>query len=216
QWMARAWPSSPSLKLPTAQALPAVEAATANRVLPLGPGLGLRTRCHAEPVQRSIRVSPAEPAPVKPPTASTVPAESAARPVRKLSMPTPPPGARERVQVLPFQCRISVLLVPPLTVAPAAQAFVTDVAATANSSLRVPGLRPGTRAHRAPFQRRISVRNVIPLVISPTAQALFAEVAVTAASTSLSDGSPGSGLVTRLHVLPFQCRIRVRLRVPSK
>ena len=43
QWMARAWPTMVVLNLPTAQALLAEVAATADRRLLLPPGLGLAT-----------------------------------------------------------------------------------------------------------------------------------------------------------------------------
>src|SRR5690348_12038140 len=45
----------------------------------------------------------------------------------------------------------------------------------------------------------------------PTAQALLVEVAATA-NRSLVE--PGAGLGTRAHLVPFQCRIRVRWAVP--
>src|SRR5579871_6732732 len=75
-------------------------------------------------------------------------------------------------QVRPFQCRISVCVLPPLTRVPAAQALPAEVAATAFSRFRAPGEGLAALAHRRPFQRRISVLMTPLLVNRPTAHAL--------------------------------------------
>src|SRR5262249_19070459 len=77
---------------------------------------------------------------------------------------------------------------------------------------RVRGLRGGGWAGVAPGQQqwRARVRKVLRLVRMPTAQALAGEVAATLNSW-LARGL-GLGLVTLVHVVPFQCRMSVLSR----
>src|SRR5215470_9463371 len=76
QWMARAWPTTVVLNLPTAQALLAGVASTADRLLTV-PGPGAGTCFQAVPFQR-----------------------------RRALIPGPGAGLATRAHVLPFQCRI--------------------------------------------------------------------------------------------------------------
>src|SRR5437773_1708165 len=109
QWMARAWPTMVVLNLPTAQALVAEVAATADREV-MVPGLGADTCFQAVPFQRRIR--PWSPRLVPNlPTAQALLAEVAVTPVRLLKVAGL--GLGTCAHVVPFQCRISVLLPPP-------------------------------------------------------------------------------------------------------
>src|SRR5258708_39300045 len=93
---------------------------------------------------------------------------------------------------------------------PTAQALLADQARTAFSWLLVPGLGLATRVHLVPFQRRMRVLVPAgPLVELPTAHALPADVTATPLRELSCAGPPGLGLATRVHLAPFQCRMRV-------
>src|ERR1700733_8387489 len=68
------------------------------------------------------------------------------------------------VQVVPFQCSISVLASLPL---PNAQALSAETAVTPSSS-PITGPRPGACVQVVPFYRRISVLTQMLLVYHPT------------------------------------------------
>jgi hypothetical protein len=80
---------------------------------------------------------------------------------------------------VPFQC----CRIDPFSSAPAAQALLAEVAATAVSTLLGAGLGLATCCHAVPFQRTIRVVVVAmgpkQWPAQPTAQALLAEVAAT-------------------------------------
>src|ERR1051326_7092760 len=163
--MASVWSVVPSLKIPTAQMLPAELEATANSSA-LIPGPGLGTRVQWEPSQCRIKVSSLVmalafllgPLGVVLPTAHVSLAEVPATPTRPLEAPDPPgSGVVARVQVLPFQCRARVWSTRPATETPTAQVSVLDVPLTAKSSSSVPGLGLATCAHLRPFQCRARV-----------------------------------------------------------
>jgi hypothetical protein len=108
-------------------------------------------------------------------------------------------------QALPFQCSIRARL----RLSPTAHAFFAEVAATPPSSL---AMRFGLFwiLHLLPFQ--CSIRDRLPQ--EPTAHALVAEVAATPYSRldcGLRRAQRELGLGWTLHVLPFQCSIRVLL-----
>jgi hypothetical protein len=202
----RAWPWLVALKVsPTAQALRAESAATLDRLL--WSGLGLGTRFHALPFQ--CRISVLTPDPVLTlPTAQASLAEIAATPSRRLPAGL---GLGSCFQALPFHRSIRAR--DPL--APTAQALRTEMAATLLRLLLVgPGL--GTRFQVLPFQCTISVLELGKLPAEPTAQALPAEVAATparlpftvkpaaaldrdeAASAGLADAIPAIGAAAKI------------------
>jgi hypothetical protein len=109
-------------------------------------------------------------------------------------------GLGTRVQAVPFQCRIRVLVLP---MEPTAQALLAEVAAMADRTLWEGRFGAGTCLQAVPFQCRIKV---LLLPVEPIAQALLAEVAATLYRTALP---AGLGLATRFQAVPFQCRIRV-------
>ena len=155
---------------PTAQALPADVAATAERKLPAGPELS--TRFQEVPFHRRVRGLP----PVEP-TAQALLADVAATPERLLPAGA---GLGTCFHVLPFQTMISVLgLLVEQALQPTAQALLADVAATPERLLSAPGLRLGTCFHEVPFHRTMRVLVLVPLPVSPTAHALLADVAAT-------------------------------------
>src|SRR5580704_4405765 len=122
--------------LPIAQAVPAEVVVTPRRTAPC-PGLGLGTRVQVVPFQCRISVLVLVSQPTLPtaqalsaPAAATSAMEDAAvTPTRVWHVPRS--GLGVRVQVVPFQCRISVLLLLPLPAVPTAQALSAEVAATA-------------------------------------------------------------------------------------
>jgi hypothetical protein len=166
----RAWAWLVALKVsPTAQALRAESAATPDKLL--CDGLGLGTRFHALPFQCRISVLTPEWV-LMLPTAQASLAEVAATLSRRLPAG---PGLGTLVQALPFHRSIRAR--EPLT--PTVQALRAEIAATLLSLLpAAPGL--GTRFQAVPFQCTISVLGLEKLPAEPTAQALLAEVAVTA------------------------------------
>ena len=105
QWMARAWPTTVVLNLPTAQALPAEVAATPDRRLLLPPGLGLATFAHLEPFQRRMRVVSSVLVAEKP-TAQALLVEVAVTPLRRVLFPACAGGLGTCIHVVPFQCRM--------------------------------------------------------------------------------------------------------------
>jgi len=97
--------------VPSAQASAAEVAATADRPLPLDPGLGLGTFVQDVPFQCAIRVR-LTPVPLKyDPTAQALAVEVAATPDRPLPL-DPGLGLGTFVQDVPFQCAIRVRLTP--------------------------------------------------------------------------------------------------------
>src|SRR5436190_19545427 len=102
QWMARAWPTMVVLNLPTAQALVAEVAATADREV-MVPGLGAGTCFQAVPFQRRIR--PCSVVVVSEmPAAQTLAVEVAVTPVRRVLLPGAGGGAATLVGVLAVRC----------------------------------------------------------------------------------------------------------------
>src|SRR5262249_2786128 len=69
-----------------------------------------------------------------------------------------------------------------------------------------------TFSHSRPFQCSTRVRCAAPSVKLPTAQALVFEVTPTLCRTLVK---PGSGLCTRAHLVPFQCRMNDSMSVPD-
>src|SRR5215469_9435587 len=199
----------PSLRTPTAQALPARMEATAFRTVLIAPGgWGVATAVQLWPSQCRI--------PLTPSTAQALEAEGTAT-LRRLSAEPGLAGLGVAIpaHLVPFQCRARVWDRPPVEVLPTAHAFVAELASTANRGLVVPGCGLATRAHCRPFQCMISEVS-FPLVAPtlPTAHALLAEVAVTPNSSSLLPAPPGLGLAPCVQAVPFQCRIRVWSAVP--
>lgn len=138
------------------------------------------------------------------PTAQALRAEIAATPKRALCDGL---GLGTFFQLLPFQCRTSVLLPKPerLMVAPTAQTLVAEIASTACRALRA-GAGLDTCFHVLPFHRSIRALDLLPQpFVQPTAQALRAET--TATPLRLLFAGPGLGV--RFQELPFQCRISV-------
>ncbi len=79
----------------------------------------------------------------------------------KSSSSVPTVGLATWAHVWPFQCRVSVLSVLAVEVAPTAHASVDEVAATASSRAPVPGLGLVTGVQVPPPQCRISVFSVV-------------------------------------------------------
>src|SRR5438477_3261165 len=102
----------------------------------------------------------------------------------------------------------------PLKV-PTAHTLVGELAPTPFRSLLAPGLGLATCTHLVPFHRRIRVRfDAVPLAALPTAHALLAEVAATPLRRLSFPEPPWSGLATRFHPAPVQCRMSVWSAVP--
>src|SRR5579862_8504616 len=145
------------------------------------------------------------------PTAHALRAETVATP-----QSWPPGGPDTRVQVTPFQCKISESSME-LPLAPTAQALPAEVAATPSTMLTESAVltAPGgldTWVQVRPFQCKISGME-LPFVVacvSPTAQALPTDPADTAVSSA---AAPGLGLGTCAQVLPLKCTIRVLVHV---
>jgi hypothetical protein len=85
---------------------------------------------HRVPFQWRITTSP--PA-LSVPTAHAFFVEDAATPVRESQVAQKGLGLETRAQVLPFQCRISVLIAPLTSSSPTAQMLLAEVAATPKS-----------------------------------------------------------------------------------
>ena len=125
-----------------------------------------------------------------------------------LSPPAPGFGLETMLQLVPFQCSISVCSLPLVLESPTAHTSVGETAATARSSLDAPltlGLE--TTLQVVPFQCSISVCWPVPLLNCPTAQMSLVETAVTPFSPLSC--VPTLGLATTLQVVPFQCSMRV-------
>ena len=86
---------------------------------------------------------------------------------------------------------------------PTSQALLTEVAATADRKLTLPGLGADTCFQRVPFQRTMRLCSVVRLSDRPTARALVVEVAATPVRSS---PGPGLGLGTRAHLVPAYVR----------
>src|SRR6516164_405299 len=199
--------NGPSSWCPTAHTSLAETPATApSPLLPCGFGLGLGTTLQAVPSQCSITaVGCAENPPVGTPgpvpTAHTAAGDSAA------TVPTPPKrrcAAVFRVQLVPFQCRLTfsslVGLVArnPMAHTPAAESaeiapllMLTPAKAGLDTMLQLVPSQCSTRALAAP-------------PANPTAQALLVAGAVTPVS-ALPWGSLGLGVTAQL--VPSQCSI---------
>ena len=125
------------------------------------------------------------------PTAQISLAEITATAKSSLSF-VPTFGLLTILQLVPFQCSISVWRLVPLEEYPTAQTLCAEMAATAFSWIPLFGLE--TTCHCAPFQCSISGCERFPLTKVPTAQASCAETAATPLSSLKFD--PGLGLVT--------------------
>src|SRR5689334_15191790 len=128
--MARDWPTTLVLNLPTAQALLVEVAATADRKLTV-PGPGAGTCVQAVPAQRRMR--PCSVALLSDrPTARALVVEVAVTPLRRVLIPGPGFGTAALVHVLPFQCRARAwavslaLAAAPTMVKPTAQASLAE------------------------------------------------------------------------------------------
>src|SRR6516165_739351 len=200
----------PAPTLPTAQALVAETAATADRAA-RPPGVGLGTLVHLTPFHCAIRVVMAALAPTPftvPPTAQALVADKAATPAR---MPpgAPRPGLGVCAQALPCHPSINGPLNPlgvAQVVQPTAQALLAETAATPRrvSGLGNSGLGLATCFHAVPFHRKINVLVMGP--VKPTAHALPAESAATPARPA---PPAGLGLGTCFHAAPFHRKISV-------
>lgn len=135
------------------------------------------------------------------PTAQALLGEVAATSDRLL--PVPGLGLGTCDHVVPFQCRVSVSVLPqPLLVheKPTAQALLREVAVTPKRESPAPGSGCASCDHLVPFQWKIKVLKE-PCAF-PTAQTSLAVVAVTPKSPpNAADGS-----ATTDHLMPFQCR----------
>src|SRR6266700_1192408 len=137
QWMARAWPTTVVLNLPTAQALLVEVAVTPDRRLLFPPGAGgLGTCIHVVPFQCRMRAWAV--LLIEKPTAQALLAEVAATLARSLSFPGL--GLATCAHLRPSQCRMRVFSPRPLESSPTAQASLAEVAATPPRSLKAPGL----------------------------------------------------------------------------
>src|SRR2546427_599658 len=115
------------------------------------------------------------------PTAQTSLGETAVTPVMKLFPLVVGKGfgLGTTLQEVPFQCSVSVAVVPPT--APTAQASPGEIAATPRRSLRPePTLGLATTDHLVPFQCSVSVRSTDPTSWNPAAHASVLESAETA------------------------------------
>src|SRR5262249_41345593 len=135
--------------------------------------------------------------------------ETMAAPFSPLSVPGL--GLATTLQLVPFQCSISVCPAPAaLTKLPTAHTSVAETAAAAARLLKpVLALGLGTTLQLVPSQCSISVC-VALLALGwkpPTAHTSVPETAVTPFSSLFC--VPGLGLGTTLHVRPFQCSVRV-------
>jgi hypothetical protein len=201
------WPEQP-----TAQALLA-EVAVTPLSAPTRACAGLATRFHVLPFHCKITVCglvELRKQSAVQPTAQALCAETAATLLRELFCPGL--GLGTRFQVVPFQCKISVLIPPKpwkqFPAQPTAQALLAEVAATPNSAPPSDGVGLGTCFQVLPFQCRICV---LPGGVSlpPTAQALLAEVAEVAVTAYRAPPPDGVGLGTRAQTVPFQRRMIV-------
>src|SRR6185437_2470636 len=135
------------------------------------------------------------------PTAQALVAEIAVTELKPVSSPR---SMRTWTHFVPFQRRIS----GPCALSPTAQALRGESIATLASRPHPPGSGLGTLDHLLPFQCKVKVwSSLCPpltcLLEKPTAQALLAELAATALRSPLL-----TGLATRLHLAPSQCKIR--------
>src|SRR5215472_11780607 len=108
-------------------------------------------------------------APLSPlPTAHAFAAEVAATP-KKVAPPGTGFGLATRVQVLPFQWLITLIVVPrPCPAAPlTAHALSAEVAATPKSAPARAGSGLGTTRHAMPFQCSASALLVVKLPLKP-------------------------------------------------
>src|SRR5437899_4022515 len=94
--------------------------------------------------------------------------------------------------------------------------LLVELEATANSSELIPGPGLGTRVQWEPSQCRIRVSLLVMALalgplgpVLPTAHVSLAEVPATPARSLETPDPPGSGVLTRVQVLPFQCRASV-------
>src|SRR6516164_6915411 len=206
--------NGPSSWCPTAHTSPAETAATATRpLLPCGLGLGLGTTLQAVPFQCSITaVGCAENPPVGTPgpvpTAHTSAGDSAA------TVPTPPKrrcAAVFRVQLVPFQCRLTFSsLVGLVARNPMAHKSVAESAEIA-PLLMLTAVKAGLDTMLQLVPSQCSTRAFEDPPANPTAQALSAAGAVTPVS-ALPMGSFGLGITAQL--VPSQCSISVLFEPP--
>src|SRR5215470_13159106 len=199
--------NGPSSWCPTAHTSLAETPATATRpLLPCGFGLGLGATLQAVPSQCSITaVGCAENPPVGTPgpvpTAHTLAGDSA------VTVPTPPKrrcAAGFRVQLVPFQCRLTFSSVVGLVARnPMAHTSVAESAEMA-PLLMVTPVKAGLDTMLQLVPSQCSTRAEAEPPANPTAQALLAAGAVTPVSW-LPWGSLGPGVTAQL--VPSQCSI---------
>jgi hypothetical protein len=174
--------------------------------------LGLLTTFQLLPFHCSVSVSWRPAVVKKKPTAQMSLAETTATEFNWF-VEVPGLGLETTLQLVPFQCRVSVCKTPLLELSayPTAQMSLAEATATEfNWFLNVPGLGLETTLQLVPFQCSISVW--LSLLAYPTAQTSLAETAATSFRTS---SDPTLGLETTLQLVPFQCSISVcTLSVP--
>src|SRR6516225_1693506 len=204
----------PSSWCPTAHTSPAETPATATRpLLPCGFGLGLGTTVQLVPSQCSITaVGCAENPPVGTPgpvpTAHTSEGDSAA------TVTTPPKrrcAAGFRVQLVPFQCRLTFSsLVGLVARNPMAHTSVAESAEIA-PLLMLTLVKAGLDTMLQVVPSQCSTRALAAPPANPTAQALLVAGAVTPVS-ALPCGSLGLGFTAQL--VPSQCSINGMNELP--
>src|SRR5262249_11879639 len=169
-------------------------------------------RCHALPFQRAVNVWMTLPLDVKP-TAHALVRELA--PMAEKTLSEFGLGLATRLQVRPFQCRITVLSpTGGFCTYPDAQALLDDVAVTAVKTALPPGVGLAIRFQARPFQCWMSVLSADPAEKFPTAHTSFAEM------DQIPLRNPprlpaGLGLGACRHLVPFQCTMSGREIDPS-
>src|SRR5947208_956977 len=142
------------------------------------------------------------------PTSQVLVAELVPTPSSSLAWPAS--GLGMRFQLLPSNCSARVW--PPLLSpkVPAAQMLRSEVAATPSSRLLVPTDGLVAWVQVLPFQCSMRARE-LPSVVEPTAQALLVVRATTPVSWLEAVLEPGFAPGTTVHLVPFQCSVRVCL-----
>ena len=120
--------------------------------------LGEFAIAQADPSQCSINVWSVEPVSEKPTLQHSVD-DAQITPRRRFRSAEPVLGEETRLQVLPFQCSITVWSVVPLSAYPTAQQSAAEVHVTPVSTLGVNELvlAEATIAHAEPFQCSVKV-----------------------------------------------------------
>src|SRR5215831_9084714 len=199
--------NGPSSWCPTAHTSPVETPATATRpLLPCGFGLGLGTTLQLVPSQCSITaVGCAENPPVG--TPGPVPAAHTSAGDSAATVTTPPNrrcAAGFRVQLVPFQCRLTFSSVVELVARnPIAHASVAE-SAEITPLLMLTLVKAGLVTMLQLVPSQCSTRALAEPPANPTAQALLVAGAVTPVS-ALPWGSLGLGVTAQL--VPSQCSI---------